>query len=135
MTTPYPSHSDWASNLQLDMTASDTDPPTYQATIITHYGSYTSAPQPTPYLAASDALRKAHTYYTTVEWVAMMPTGPWHDAAVKTFRYLLPNPSAVYDERFDEMQARISSLEAAVRDLYQTVVKLSVRLSHKEPNA
>jgi hypothetical protein len=64
-----------------------------------------------------------------------MPSGPWHDAAVRAFRYLLPNPSAVYDERLDAMQARVDSLENAVRDLYQTVVKLHVALDRQRGKA
>lgn len=130
MTTPYPSH--WDSDLRLDMAVFDTDPPMYQAKILVRCDLHTGAFQPTPYLAASDAIRKARTWHTVAEWVEMMPTGPWHDAAVKTFRYLLPNPSAVYDERFDAMQARIDGLEAAVRDLYQTVVKLHVALDRQK---
>lgn len=132
---PYPPH--WCDGLRLTMTVSETDPPEYHAAITRYGDTFTSAAHATPYGAAEDALRKARNAYhwTVTEWVDRMPSGPWHDAAVRAFRYLLPNPSAVYDERLDAMQARVDSLENAVRDLYQTVVKLHVALDRQRGKA
>jgi hypothetical protein len=114
------------------MTVSDTEPPTYRATCTKNADTIESAWHPTPYLAARDILRAAKTWHTVADWVEAMPTGPWHEAAIRTFRHLLPNGGAAMDYRIDTMQARIDSLENAVRDLYQTVVKLHVALDRQK---
>jgi len=132
---PYPYFKN--SYICLDMTVSDTEPSEYRATFTKNGdpAETVSDWHQTPLLAAQDLLRAARSWHTVEEWVEMMPTGPWHDAAIRTFRHLLPNGGAAMDYRIDAMQARIDSLENAVRDLYQTIVKLHVAIDRQKGKA
>lgn len=118
---PYPRYESEFYRFEIDMTVSDTVPPTYQATYTKDCRTTASAWHPTPFLAAQDLLRAARTFHTVDEWVEMMPTGAWHDAAIKTFRHLLPNGGAAMDYRIDELQERFDRMESTIARMQATI--------------
>lgn len=118
---PYPRSEREYYDFELDMTVSDAEPPMFQATHTKNCRTHASAWHPTPFLAAQELLRTARSWHTVEEWVEMMPTGPWHEAAIRTFRHLLPNGGAAMDYRIDELQERFDRMESTIARMQETI--------------